>query len=144
VVLAGRYEQSAGLDALMAGAAGYLRRATPPEALPRVVRGLMRGETATPRMLTLALVERLRALAATMLGSRPVRSPLTAREWEVLDLLSAGASSRDISAELVVSLETVHSDVKHILHKLGVHSRAEAVARAHELRGERPDSAGTG
>jgi NarL family two-component system response regulator LiaR len=69
---------------------------------------------------------------------RPVRSALTAREWEVLDLMTLGASTQEIANDLLVSLGTVQSHVKHILRKFGVHSRTEAIARAHELRGHRP------
>jgi DNA-binding NarL/FixJ family response regulator len=53
--------------------------------------------------------------------------------------LTTGASTQEIAHELVVSLDTVQSHVKHILRKLHVHSRAEAVTRAHELRRRRPD-----
>jgi ATP/maltotriose-dependent transcriptional regulator MalT len=74
---------------------------------------------------------------------RPVRSALTAREWEVLDLMVSGASTEQISKDLVVSLETVRSHIKHILQKLGVHTRAQAIARARELRRHRrAESAG--
>jgi DNA-binding CsgD family transcriptional regulator len=60
---------------------------------------------------------------------RPIRSALPPREWDVLDLPTSGASTPEISNELVVSLDTVHSHVEHILRKLGVHSREESVAR---------------
>jgi two-component system, NarL family, response regulator LiaR len=135
VIVAGRYEGRSGVRAVLAGAAGYLRRGIAPETLPRVVRAVMRGEAAIPRSLTTALVE----LARSRGGMRPVRSALTPREWEVLDLMTTGASTPEIASELVVSLETVQSHIKHILRKLGVHSRAQAITRAHELR--RPQSA---
>jgi two-component system, NarL family, response regulator LiaR len=138
VTIAGRYEEGRGVRAVMAGAAGYLSREIAPAALPRVVRAVMRGEAAVPRSLSMALIE----FARSEVGMRPVRSALTPREWEVLDLLTTGASTQAISNELVVSLETVQSHIKHILRKLGVHSRAEAVTRAHELRAHRPESAG--
>ena len=63
------------------------------------------------------------------------RSPLTAREWEVLDLLCQGLSTEEIATSLVLSSETVRSHVKSILRKLRVSSRREAVAMAQELRG---------
>jgi two-component system, NarL family, response regulator LiaR len=65
---------------------------------------------------------------------RPVRSKLTSREWEILDLLCAGATTARISAELSVSVETVRSHIRNMLKKLGVRSRAEAVALADGLR----------
>jgi two-component system, NarL family, response regulator LiaR len=137
VTVAGRYDQERGVRAVLAGAAGYLERHISPAALPRVVRALMRGEAAIPRSMTMAIVE----LARGEVGMRPVRSALTPREWEVLDLMTVGASTREISNELVISLETVQSHIKHILRKFGVHSRAEAVARGRQLRRHRPHSA---
>ena len=68
---------------------------------------------------------------------RPTRTPLSSREWEVLDLMATGASAREIAAELVVPVETVHSREQHILGRLGVRSRAAAVVIARELRHRR-------
>jgi DNA-binding NarL/FixJ family response regulator len=63
--------------------------------------------------------------------ARPVApSPLTARETEVIGLLAGGFDSREIAAALVISPKTVTSHVQRILSKLGVHNRAQAVARA--------------
>jgi LuxR family maltose regulon positive regulatory protein len=59
--------------------------------------------------------------------------PLTTRELEVLGLLAAGRSNRDIAADLVVTLDTVKKHVSHILGKLGAVNRTEAVARARGL-----------
>ena len=67
-------------------------------------------------------------------GMRPVRSSLTAREWEVLDLLCDGHSNDKIADELFLSTETVRSHVKSIYRKLGVNSRAQAVTEAERLR----------
>jgi NarL family two-component system response regulator LiaR len=136
VVITGRYDEKRAVRAILAGAAGYLGRELAPGAVPRVVRAVMRGEAAIPRSVTMAFIELARGEA----GMRPIRSALTPREWEVLDLLTTGASTREISNELVVSIDTVQSHIKHILRKLRVHSRAEAVARAQELRRHRPDS----
>jgi DNA-binding NarL/FixJ family response regulator len=66
---------------------------------------------------------------------RPVKSPLTPREWEVVDLLVEGASTDQIADTLVLSTETVRSHVKNILRKLDARSRAEAVAAAQRMRG---------
>jgi LuxR family transcriptional regulator, maltose regulon positive regulatory protein len=59
--------------------------------------------------------------------------PLSARELEVLGLLAAGKPNQAIAEELVVTLETVKSHVAHILGKLGVANRTQAVVRAREL-----------
>ena len=65
---------------------------------------------------------------------RPVRSPLTAREWEVLDLMCEGRSNDEIAREFVVSSETVKTHVKSVMRKLDVHSRQDAIAVAATLR----------
>jgi DNA-binding NarL/FixJ family response regulator len=142
VVLAGRFDRGSGVRAVLAGAAGYISRAVAAEALPRIVRAVMRGEAAIPRTLTMALIERHRVLAQSEAGTRPTKSPLSSREWEVLDLMATGASAREIAAELAVPLETVQGHEQHILGKLGIHSRAAAIVIAQELRHRRPGSAG--
>ena len=59
--------------------------------------------------------------------------PLTAREMEVLRLLAAGRSNREIAEEIVVTLDTVKKHVTHVLDKLGASNRTAAVSRAREL-----------
>ena len=61
-------------------------------------------------------------------GRGPVSSKLTNREWEILDLICGGQGTREIADTLFLSPETVNSHVKNVLKKLGVHSRAAAVA----------------
>jgi DNA-binding NarL/FixJ family response regulator len=123
MVLAGRFDRGSGVRVILEGAAGYISRGTAPEALPRIVHGVMPGEAAIPRILTTALIERLRLLPRSEAGRRPTTGPLSSREWEVLDLMATGASPREISTELVVPLETVLGHEQHILGKLGIHSR---------------------
>lgn len=118
------------LRALAEGASGVLSRRVSHEALPRVVRGLAAGEAVMTRALSMRLVELLRVAPVAGRGVRPVRSPLSTREWEVLDLICAGAGTRVIADELGLSAETVRSHVKRLLRKLGAHSRAEAAAIA--------------
>jgi DNA-binding NarL/FixJ family response regulator len=102
------------------------------------VRGVRRGEAAIPRTLAMALIERHRMLARSEAGMRPTKSPLSSREWEVLDLMATAASPREIASELVVPLETVQGREQQILGKLGIHSRAAAIVIARELRHRRP------
>jgi DNA-binding NarL/FixJ family response regulator len=122
------------LAALRAGASGFLSKHVPIESVARALRGVARGEAAISRTLSLRLVERLRSTSAGGGGMRPVRSNLTTREWEILDLMTTGASTRQITDELVLSEETVYSHVKSILRKLGVHTREDAIAAADRLR----------
>ncbi len=67
-------------------------------------------------------------------GAGPDRLGLTAREFEVLRLVAAGRSNREIAAELFISAKTASVHVSNILGKLGVASRGEAAAAAHRRR----------
>ena len=126
------------IRALRAGAAGFLSKNADIEAVARALRSVASGEAAVSRALTRDLVELLRNTAENGTGMRPVKSPLTTREWEVLDLICAGDSTREISAKLFLSEDTVYSHTKSILCKLGVHSRVEAIAVAGRMRQPRP------
>jgi LuxR family maltose regulon positive regulatory protein len=66
--------------------------------------------------------------------SQPLIEPLTARELEILHLLAAGSSNQQIARQLVISLNTVKRHVQHIIAKLGVTNRTQAVAHARALR----------
>ena len=127
-----------GLLALRAGAAGFLSKDVDIDALPRTLSGVRAGEAAISRRMTKRLIEQLRSAPGGSSGMRPVKSPLTAREWEVIDLLKATRSTDEIAADLVLSTETVRSHVKNILRKLDVRSREEAVAAADRMRNASP------
>jgi two-component system, NarL family, response regulator LiaR len=139
IILGDSDDEDAGLHALSHGAAGYLRRGIDLDSLAHALAGVMEGEAAISRTMAGRLAARLQQLAEGLSGMRPVRSPLTTREWEVLDLLRSGASTAQIADELVLSPDTVHSHVQHIMRKLNAHSRAEAVELAEQLHVQ-PDS----
>jgi two-component system, NarL family, response regulator LiaR len=134
VMLTGTNEDDLGLLGLKAGAVGFISKDVPVEAVARAVRGVHAGEAAFSRLLSRRIVNELQSLPRGGIGVRPVRSPLTPREWEVLDLLCQDKDTREIAATLFLSLETVRSHIKNILRKLGVRSRREAVALAASLR----------
>jgi len=120
--------------ALRAGAAGHIDKDTEPEELARLVVRAADGEAIVPQRLIVPLLERFREVPEA--GWRPLHSRLTTREWEIVDLLAAGASTQQIAERLVVSRTTVYSHVKNLLRKLGVHSRGDAVIAAKRLRRE--------
>jgi len=122
------------LLALRVGACGFLSKSVDIESIPRAIRAAHAGEAVIRRALTSRLVDALRRTREDGAGIRPVRSPLTEREWEVLDLLCQGMSTDEIADALVLSSETVRSHVKSVLRKLRVSSRRDAVAAAHQLR----------
>jgi DNA-binding NarL/FixJ family response regulator len=107
------------LRALRAGASGFLSKNSSIQSLARALRSVTEGEAAVTRSLTSHLVDLLRSTAENGTGMRPVKSPLTTRE---------------ISAKLFLSEDTVYSHTKSILRKLGVHSRTDAVAMAAQMR----------
>src|SRR3954469_3544350 len=134
IVLSASDDDQKAIRALRAGARGYLRKDIELDALPRAVNGVLAGEAAISRRLTMKVVEELRKTPALGPGLRPTVSELTPREWQVLDLLTTGASTADIAIDLVLSPETVLTHVKNILKKLGVHSRRDAIRQAERLR----------
>ena len=81
-----------------------------------------------------AVLEALREVPDS--GWRPLRSRLTTREWEIVELLEGGATTQQIADRLVLSPMTVYSHTKSILRKLGVNSRRDAVIAAERLRRE--------
>jgi DNA-binding NarL/FixJ family response regulator len=135
VVLTGSRQEEDALRSLRAGAAGYLSKDLDLESLPRAILAASHGEAAISRVLAMRLVEDLRRQAPEGMGLRPVRSALTAREWEILDQLSAGRTAEEIARSLVVATDTVRSHIKSVYRKLGVHTRVEAAEKARALRG---------
>jgi DNA-binding NarL/FixJ family response regulator len=120
---------------LRAGAVGFLTKDVEIDMLPRALAGAVSGEAAISRRMSMRLLEHMRRAPAGGSGLRPVRSPLTPREWEVVDLLSDRLGTDEIAERLVLSTETVRSHVKNILRKLDARSRDEAVATAQRMRG---------
>jgi NarL family two-component system response regulator LiaR len=127
-------DDSLQLQALRAGACGFLSKEVELDGLARALRAVGRGEAAISRRATLRVIESLRTIPPDGVGLRPIKSPLTTREWEVLELLTEGASTHDVANTLVLSVETVYSHIKSIMRKLGVHSRAAAIAEAKRIK----------
>jgi two-component system, NarL family, response regulator LiaR len=136
VILLTGADEEIGLAGLHAGASGYLNKDVDIEALPRALKGAAAGEAAISRTMGALLIKQLRRAPErpAVNGLRPVRSSLTAREWEVLDLLCDGQRTDEMADELFLSTETVRSHVKSIYRKLGVNSREQAVTEAERLR----------
>ncbi len=130
----GREAVELAMRGLRAGAAGYLSKEVELEALPRALRGAIDGEAAISRRLAMQLIQHYRTAPTGGAGLRPVRSRLTDREWEVLDILATGATTDEIAKSLVLSPETVRSHLKNLYRKLEVNSREEAVRAASQMR----------
>jgi len=109
---------------LQAGARGYLLKDAGRQALFESIRAAARGESLLPS----AVVDRV---VAHLARPRPiVQDTLSRREQEVLALLAQGAANKEIAAQLHITERTVKAHVTSIFNKLGVNSRAEAVAVA--------------
>src|SRR3954463_13671070 len=136
VILTSSDDDEVGLVGLRAGASGFLNKRAGVEALPRALRGAVAGEAVVSRRLTMRLGASMRRTRPDGAGIRPVRSRLTPREWEVLDLLCSGQSTDEIADTLVLSAETVRSHIENLLRKLGVSSRQAAVEEARRMRAD--------
>jgi DNA-binding NarL/FixJ family response regulator len=120
-------------EALRAGASGFLLKNTPPEQLAEAVRVVSRGDALIAPEVTRSLIE---AFARTPDSPSPVpaqlRNTLTPREIEVLTLLASGVSNAEIAETLFISEATAKTHVSHILTKLGLRDRTQAVVLAYE------------
>jgi NarL family two-component system response regulator LiaR len=135
VVLARSEDAEAGITGLKAGASGFLTKDIELKTLPRVLAAVHAGEAAISRQFASLVIDRLRAAPEGGTGLRPVRSVLTPREWEVLDLLSTSLTVDEVADALVLSAETIRSHLKRAMRKLGVSRREEAFEAMHRLRG---------
>ncbi|MGD9571085.1 MAG: response regulator [Thermoleophilia bacterium] len=120
-------------EALRVGASGFLLKDTPADRLLDAVRVAAAGDALLAPSITRRLVERFaRAARAPADGTPPALAALTARELEVLRLVARGRSNAEIAAELVLGENTVKTHVAHILGKLGLRDRVQAVVVAYE------------
>jgi len=121
------------LEAIQAGACGYILKNTNSMDFLRGVRGALAGEAVLPPKLAMRLLEdyaRLALTRATPEVSPPDSPDLTPREQQVLKLIAAGAINKEIAAQLSLSLHTVKSHVRSLLNKLHATNRRQAVRLA--------------
>ena len=121
-------------EALRTGASGFLLKDAPSDQLIVAVRSVAAGDALIDPVITRRLISRF-ALAARPPGPGEVPaalSALTARELDVLRLLTRGLSNQEIARELVVEENTVKTHVSRILTKLSLRDRVQAVVLAYE------------
>ena len=126
LVLTAREEEKYVIELLRAGAAGYLPKTVDLGGLLEAIRAVARGESVLPPAVASVVVRYLAGEEST----EEELPPLTGRELEVLALVAAGLTNRDIARQLHISVRTVEAHLTHIYNKLGVCSRTEAVVRA--------------
>ena len=119
VALTASTDEARMVGVLRAGALGYVRKDADPETLLAAVRAVARGRTYIDP-----------SIRRQMLQAVSTPDALTARETEVLRHVALGLSNKDIAAALAVGEETVKTHVTHVLSKLGVDNRAQAIVQA--------------
>jgi DNA-binding NarL/FixJ family response regulator len=121
------------IDALRAGASGFLLKDAPTAEVVAAVRAVAAGDAVLSATVTRQLLDQVgRRLPAAVSRVPEDLTGLTEREREVLRLLAAGLSNAEIAAALVVSEATVKTHVSHLLGKLGLRDRVQAVIYAYE------------
>jgi DNA-binding NarL/FixJ family response regulator len=120
-------------DALRAGASGFLLKDVPPEQLVAGIRAVARGDALLAPSVTRRVIEEfVRRPPSSVHTLPPELAELTARELAVLKLIARGLSNAEIAKELFVSETTVKTHVAHVLSKLDLRDRVQAVVLAYE------------
>lgn len=114
------------LDAICAGASGYLLKKHISDHLPDAISQVLQGEAPMSRGIARMVLQSMQQT------TKPVTNNynLTQREKEILGNLSKGNSYKLIAAELFISIDTVRTHIKRVYEKLQVHSQVEAVSKA--------------
>jgi DNA-binding NarL/FixJ family response regulator len=136
VVLTTHADEASILDALRAGARGYLTKDAGIQEIARAVQAAAAHQSLLDPIVQARLLEAVgTAGPARSSASRQLPDELTPREAEVLSLIARGLSNREIAAQLVVSEATVKTHVNHVFAKIGARDRAQAVhyAYTHDL-----------
>jgi len=128
LVLTGEEDQATLVEALEAGASGYLTKECPLSELIEATRAVHRGETLIPPRMLGSLLSRLIHRRREQDDALQRISKLTKREKEVLAFLAEGRDNDGIAQALVISPETARTHIQNVLGKLEVHSRLEAAA----------------
>ena len=129
------------LEAIEAGAAGYVLKGAPVSRLIGAIRRALGGESPLDQELAAKLIRDLSEKKAGHApreepargGNRSLAEPLTGREIEVLGLMARGMSNPEIARELVIARPTAKTHVERVIRKLGVSDRTQAAVRAIDL-----------
>ena len=119
-------------DAIRAGAAGFLLKDAPPEELVNAIQIVAEGEALLAPSVTRRLIEEFARQPSNASVAVAELERLTDREVEVLRLIARGMANAEIAESLFVSETTVKTHVSHILTKLGLRDRVQAVVLAYE------------
>jgi DNA-binding NarL/FixJ family response regulator len=129
VMLAASMDDDDFLDALRAGAMGYLLKDTNPSRLPHALLDAHNGITALPRLLTGRVISQFRERGPTWRSLATSEARLSTREWQILGLIQNGFGSRAIAAHLSLSPATIRSHRARIVRKLKANGDVETLER---------------
>jgi two-component system, NarL family, response regulator DevR len=130
VMLTSFADDNALMDSIMAGASGYILKATKQEELLAALRTVASGQSLIDPAVTASVFRRLRRQAE----SSDALGALTAQERKILDLIAEGLTNREIAERIHLAERTVKNYVSHILAKLGMKHRTQAALYASKLR----------
>jgi DNA-binding NarL/FixJ family response regulator len=119
-------------DSMRAGASGFLLKDVRRDQLTNAIRTVVAGDHLLAPTITRRLIEQFCSRPSPGSATPPELRDLTERELEVLSLLGRGLSNGEMAARLVVAETTIKTHVAHILAKLGLRDRAQAVIVAYE------------
>jgi DNA-binding NarL/FixJ family response regulator len=135
ILVLARSEHNRLVEAILAGANGYILKSSPPEHIADAVRATAAGECMLSPQIAGKLLERIRELeipvAATGdAAASAIRAALTERELEIFTLLASGANNQQIARQLHLSTHTISNHIKSILAKLHLENRVQAAVQA--------------
>jgi DNA-binding NarL/FixJ family response regulator len=135
VLVLTRTEQNRVVEAIVAGARGYILKSAAPDAIVEAVRATAAGESVLSSQIAGRLLERIRereipVTASSKSAAVAIRAALTTRELEIFTRLASGESNQDIGRELSLSTNTVSNHIASILAKLHLDNRIQAAVQA--------------
>jgi DNA-binding NarL/FixJ family response regulator len=135
VLVLTRSEQNRVVEAIVAGASGYILKSAKPEAIVGAVTATAAGESVLSGQIAGKLLERIRerdipVTATSESAAVAIRAALTVRELEIFTRLASGESNQDIGRELSLSTNTVSNHIASILAKLQLDNRIQAAVQA--------------
>jgi DNA-binding NarL/FixJ family response regulator len=135
VLVLTRGEQNRVVEAILAGACGYILKSAPPEAIVDAVTATAAGECVLSTQIAGRILQHIRdreipVTAAGATAATAIRATLTVRELEIFTRLASGESNQEIGRELLLSANTVSNHIASILAKLHLHNRIQAAVQA--------------
>jgi DNA-binding NarL/FixJ family response regulator len=135
ILILTRTEQNRVVEAIVAGASGYMLKSAPPKAIIAAIKATAAGEAVLSSQIAGKLLQRIRerdipVTTSSQDAATAIRAALTARELEIFEQLASGRSNHDIARELSLSTNTVHNHIASILAKLHLDNRIQAAVQA--------------